>query len=63
MHPVGLSEYPTENVGDRLSFDANLIENIIQPITRIMIYHDFAAPIWLQGLWALVNIFRVFIRV
>ena len=62
MRPDVLSDiYADEEVADELSFDANLIENPIQPVRRPMERRDFDAPIWMKALRALINIPRIFL--
>ncbi len=59
MRPDVLSAlYCAEDVAKQLSFDANLIENPIQPLSRPMERRDFEAPFWLKGIRATVNVPR-----
>ncbi len=61
MRPDVLSDiYADEEVADELSFDANLIENPIQPVRRPMERRDFDAPVWMKAFRALINIQRIF---
>ena len=64
MRPDVLSNiYEDEAVADNISFDANLIENPIQPLGRPMERKDFDAPIWLKTIRALINVPRIFLGV
>ena len=55
--------YEDEAVADDISFDANLIENPIQPLRRPMERKDFTAPFWLKTMRALINVPRIFLGV
>lgn len=55
--------YAAEGVADEISFDANLIENPIQPLRRAMARKDFKAPLWLKLFRVLVNVPRIFVGV
>jgi glycosyltransferase involved in cell wall biosynthesis len=64
MRPDVLSDiYESEAVADKISFDANLIENPIQPLRRPMERRDFDAPIWMKTLRSLINVPRIFLGV
>lgn len=59
MRPDVLSVlYASEAVAEQISYDANLVENPIQPLTRPMERHDFDAPFWLKAIRGAVNIPR-----
>jgi len=55
--------YAAEGVADNISFDANLIENPIQPLRRAMARKDFKAPLWLKLLRVFVNVPRIFLGI
>jgi glycosyltransferase involved in cell wall biosynthesis len=59
MRPDVLSDlYRAEDVAEALSFDAKLIENPIQPLSRPMEKRDFDAAFWLKAVRAAVNLPR-----
>ncbi len=61
MRPDVLSEiYLDEGVADEVSFDANLIENPIQPYGRPMERRDFDAPLWRKTYRIITNVPRAF---
>lgn len=64
MRPDVLSDiYAAESLADDISFDANLVENPIQPLRRPMERRDFDAPFWLKALRAIINVPRIFLGV